>query len=117
MRLVKGQPVNAIFPESLYLHASDSGFIHLYIIFHFPYLCICLYILLDLTALFLGPQEAKMSQEQLADQVVKTSEEKHKLSVELEASNKVLGPGGEVTHTHTHTHTYTHARTHACTIS
>lgn len=29
-----------------------------------------------------------MSQEQLADQVVSTSEEKHKMSVELEALNK-----------------------------
>ena len=30
-----------------------------------------------------------MSQEQLADQVVKTSEEKHKIMVELEAAQKV----------------------------
>ena len=30
-----------------------------------------------------------MSQEQLADQVVRTSEEKHKLTVELEAAHKV----------------------------
>lgn len=34
-------------------------------------------------------QEAKMSQEQLADQVVNTSEEKHKMTVELESLNKV----------------------------
>lgn len=30
-----------------------------------------------------------MSQEQLADQVVKTSEEKHKIVVELETASKV----------------------------
>ncbi len=34
-------------------------------------------------------QEARMSQEQLADQVVQTSEEKHVLMAELEALQKV----------------------------
>ena len=34
-------------------------------------------------------QEARLSQEQLADQVVKTSEEKHSLVVKLEKAQKV----------------------------
>lgn len=34
-------------------------------------------------------QEAKLSQETLADQVVKTNEEKYKLMERLEAANKV----------------------------
>ena len=34
-------------------------------------------------------QEAKLSQETLADQVVKTNEEKYKLTEKLEAANKV----------------------------
>ena len=40
-------------------------------------------------------QEAKMSQERLADQVVSTSEEKHKMTVELEKLNKVLYGNGK----------------------
>ena len=39
-------------------------------------------------------QEAKLSQEQLADQVVKTSEEKHTVVAELEAAQKVWLVGG-----------------------
>lgn len=35
------------------------------------------------------PQEAKLSQEQLADQVVKTSEEKYNLLKELDTAKKV----------------------------
>ena len=46
--------------------------------------------------LYLSPQEAKLSQEQLADQVVKTSEEKHNLLKELDTVKKVgrRGTGG-----------------------
>ena len=36
-------------------------------------------------------QESRLSQEQLADQVVSASEEKHKMTVELAAANKVSG--------------------------
>ena len=39
--------------------------------------------------MYYSMQEAKLSQEQLADQVVRTSEEKHKLTVELQAATKV----------------------------
>ena len=51
--------------------------------------------------LYLSSQEAKLSQEQLADQVVKTSEEKHNLLKELDTVKKVRrggedgGEGGE----------------------
>ncbi len=44
-------------------------------------------------------QEAKLSQEQLADQVVKTSEEKHKLQQEMESFQKVGGAMGGVSFT------------------
>ena len=45
--------------------------------------------------LYLSPQEAKLSQEQLADQVVKTSEEKHNLLKELDTVKKVGRRGTE----------------------
>ena len=44
--------------------------------------------------LYLSSQEAKLSQEQLADQVVKTSEEKHNLLKELVTVKKVRGGEG-----------------------
>lgn len=43
--------------------------------------------------LYLSSQEAKLSQEQLADQVVKTSEEKHNLLKELDTVKKVRRGG------------------------